>query len=1060
MANSTWTINVVTQTLADGPQLAEPILFPELLCCGSGSSLRTTIRNAIRHLVDASSLHALHRRRLGDAASLRKAVITLEPPSRSAAWREPVGLEFHTVSWRHGEHAHIALVPALGIEVVAATEADLDRMLPEHIVFALRRTKAAQSFYRLALLQRAVDTTIEPIEFPFAPRTPRQVAMDQQREKADKPVIAQVGVILGEQPLAPAWEMEEVVTRLARGLVGPAASSILLVGPSGVGKTAAVRELVRRTRASGTIGNIFWSTSGARLVAGMSGFGMWQQRCLQLCREAARDHAILHLENLVELMEVGRGGMSGAGIADFLRPWLARGEFLAIAECTPEQLALVEQRNPQLLDVFQQIRVEEPSVERGRMILLAQALAVADEKAFSQATIETIDRLHRRYATASAYPGRPLRFLDNLLKDRPQSQTITPATATAAFARETGLPLFMLDPDIPLDLAEATRFFATRVIGQDHAVGLVGDLLATVKTALNRPRRPIASLLFIGPTGVGKTEMAKSLAEFFFSSRDRISRFDMSEFASPDAVERLVGTGYESEGLLTAKVREQPFSVILFDEFEKAHPAFFDLLLQVLGEARLTDAGGRLADFSNCIVVMTSNLGAESYQRGPFGLSARSGATDPAGHFVDEVRSHLRPELFNRIDRVVPFLPLPEDVVMQIAHRELALVGARDGIRQRRTELNIATEAVRQVARIGFDVRYGARPLKRAIEREMLVPLADAINGYPRDLRLTARIDAAESGFSVKVQPIVEDRARVQKTADLMTAANDCIGLRRELQALLRSSAVMAMRNEIVALEPRRKKARSASDAANRERLARLKQVAADLDALAPRITSLEDELTEGVLDAESTARPAANILPELQEQWQTILLDLYALRFERPHAAVFAIYSESASVMQRLATAYFNIARSWSAAVRLAWYKPHGRDQLERRYADDPAKFLADPDSGCVGIALAIDGRHIMPRLANEGGLHVFISGKNSEPARVEVSDHPVEAYRPPAWAQRRGALPGGERRREWDFDRAVVSDAQIQSTAPLDTSSIEPALADILAFDLRQRLQEVISQ
>src|SRR6185437_8343903 len=188
---------------------------------------------------------------------------------------------------------------------------------------------------------------------------------------------------------------------------------------------------------------------------------------------------------------------------------------------------------------------------------------------------------HRRYATYSAYPGRPLRFLENLIKDRPETEILGAAEVIAAFSRETGLPQFMLDPEAPLDLTAARQWFAERVIGQERAVDLVADLLAMVKAALTRPRRPIASLLFIGPTGVGKTELAKALAEYFFGDRNRLTRFDMSEFATPMAVDRLVGGAFGAEGLLTAKVREQPFSVILFDEFEKAHWSFFDLLLQV-----------------------------------------------------------------------------------------------------------------------------------------------------------------------------------------------------------------------------------------------------------------------------------------------------------------------------------------------------------------------------------------------------------------------------------------------------------------------------------------------
>ncbi len=224
-----------------------------------------------------------------------------------------------------------------------------------------------------------------------------------------------------------------------------------------------------------------------------------------------------------------------------------------MAECTPEQIPVIERENPHLLAAFYQINVDEPDAHVCSMILLQRAIEWQGAAgSISEATLETIERLHRRYATYSAFPGRPLRFLRNLIADHAGDANLPPRAdwrdATEQFARETGLPRFMIDETASLDLDAARDWFASRVIGQPEAVDLVRDLLATVKAALNRPRKPIASLLFIGPTGVGKTEMAKALAEFFFSSRDRISRFDMSEFASPAAVERLVGGSFGGRG--------------------------------------------------------------------------------------------------------------------------------------------------------------------------------------------------------------------------------------------------------------------------------------------------------------------------------------------------------------------------------------------------------------------------------------------------------------------------------------------------------------------------------
>ncbi len=375
----------------------------------------------------------------------------------------------------------------------------------------------------------------------------------------------------------------------------------------------------------------------------------------------------------------------------------------------------------------------------------------------------------------------------------------------AAFSRETGLPAFMLDPDVPLDLPEARQWFAKRIIGQEQAVDLVTDLLATVKAALTRPRRPIASLLFIGPTGVGKTELAKALAEYFFGDRNRLTRFDMSEFASPMAAERLAGGAFGAEGLLTAKVREQPFSVILFDEFEKAHWGFFDLLLQVLGEGRLTDAAGRLGDFSNAIVVMTSNLGAEAFARGTFGLGKGSGYPDPERHFTDEVRGFLRPELFNRIDRIVPFLPLDAAMIARIAERELMIIRQRDGFRLRGLSLDLTRASMQYLIQTGYDVRYGARPLKRALERQLLAPLSQALNAYDADLQLRAIADMKDGRLDVTVRAQVDAAGAAAQVTNadsaLATFAKSCSAFRRMIQKLERCASFLALQNQLFLLE-------------------------------------------------------------------------------------------------------------------------------------------------------------------------------------------------------------------------------------------------------------------
>jgi hypothetical protein len=733
--------------------------------------------------------------------------------------------------------------------------------------------------------------------------------------------------------------------------------------------------------------------------------------------------------------------MIGQGIASFLRPYIARGELLAIVECTPEQVPVIEKQDPHLLEVFHPVKVDEPTPQVARRILEKSAEALAKSgraAAMTQTGLDALDRLHRRYAGYSAYPGRPLRFLRNLLHDyaaggvAAQKVSASAREVAAAFAKETGLPAFMIDDAVPLDLPGARRWFAARVIGQPEAVNTVTDLLAGVKAGLNRPRRPIASLLFIGPTGVGKTEMAKSLAAFFFGDAGRVSRFDMSEYADPVAVRRLVGGHFGSEGLLTAKVREQPFSVVLLDEFEKADPSFFDLLLQVLGEARLTDAAGRVADFSNAIVVMTSNLGAESFQRGAFGLGATrdGGVRDARSHFVEEVRSFLRPELFNRVDRIVPFLPLDEATVRQIVDRELALLARRDGFRLRGLELDLGPPVRDHLAAKGYDRLYGARPLKRVMERELLVPLADGVNGYSEKTRLRATVSATPQGLRVSVKartegdsyplsPVPggegrgEGRFAPQSQREPLTLtlspeyrgegtvrrspatayqvahlAEQCAERRRDVQALQRSPVVLSLRNELFALERfatrearlrRKKKLPPGYDAEREKRLAKLKALAARIDDFAARSVAAEDRaLTAVYEDAPLDVSAVEAELKESARDWRDLLLALYALRHAEPDHVALLVDGVEPNHVFRLAAAYRAAALALDprATVEVVWFTRHSPKQLRRHAAENDAAgaaFLAEPRKGIIGIVLNIDAPYALPHFEPEKGWHVM---------------------------------------------------------------------------------------
>ncbi|MEK6237416.1 MAG: AAA family ATPase, partial [Planctomycetales bacterium] len=588
-----------------------------------------------------------------------------------------------------------------------------------------------------------------------------------------------------------------------------------------------------------------------------------------------------------------------------------------------------------------------------------------------------------------SYPGRPLRFLKNLLADRDRGETWSARDVVAAFARETGLPRFLLDDSVPLDLQASRDWFAGRVVGQARATDLIVELTAAVKTGLSRPGRPIASLLFIGPTGVGKTETAKALAEFFYQDKNRMARFDMSEYADPISVKQLVGGVFGSEGALTSKVREQPFGVVLLDEFEKAHPLFFDLLLQILGEGRLTDAGGRAADFSNSVIVMTSNLGAEQYMQGAAGFRKEDAAEAERAteHFLRRVREFLRPELFNRIDRVVPFLPLDQDAVLNIARRELELVQQRDGLRYREVELEFGPEVAAVLAKAGHDPRYGARPLKRAMERSLLGPLAEGLNHYAARLPLAAQVETQGPSLTVQVRarPASDSRSvRRREELSRLAATKQCVQLRRDAQALEHCPAAVEVRNDVFRLERMKQKLerkgnhKAWQDPALAARLATLPQ----LQAMAKRLNSFRDDcfrLEDDVLlafheqqdgngdgkatsEGQDDAALATSEWERLTRERQNLILDLYALQYEDADRAVLVAYSEHPTWMFTLAKAYYWIAGATGATAKLFALKPY------RKGLVPPPSYVLPPPPDDEGkrksrTASKIDAREGDPR-------------------------------------------------------------------------------------------------
>jgi ATP-dependent Clp protease ATP-binding subunit ClpC len=356
-----------------------------------------------------------------------------------------------------------------------------------------------------------------------------------------------------------------------------------------------------------------------------------------------------------------------------------------------------------------------------------------------------------------AFPGKAFRFIDWLVQtggvpDGRETRPADPERATRlrsddvsqAYSRASGLPLDLIAEDRVAGPEHIAAKLRAGVIGQDPACDTCARVLARFKAGLDDPDRPVGSLLFVGPTGVGKTEMAKALAKYMFGDANRMIRVDMSEFMLPGSGQRLlaVGPGVRS---LAERVRQQPLSLVLFDELEKADQEVFDLMLAILGEGRLTDAEGRLVDFRMTMICMTSNLGVEARDPSGFG---DTDDVDRGKHHLQAVRRAFRPEFFARIDHVVPFRRLSPADIRRIVDLELDKLQTRAGLRRRAIRLRVTGSARELLAERGFHPTRGARPLQRVIEEQVLAPLAVLMSAKPSlrdaDIEVCAPGDGTE----------------------------------------------------------------------------------------------------------------------------------------------------------------------------------------------------------------------------------------------------------------------------------------------------------------------------
>jgi ATP-dependent Clp protease ATP-binding subunit ClpC len=637
-------------------------------------------------------------------------------------------------------------VPYLKLSFALDDPDDLEIALGQHLAERYRMDS------RLDILWPLGESAERAGRHTYRPVTTERIHIDDSAgdgsasiPSRDTPTLQAVGEPLHhrlDKKDAPgAFGREPEVDTLINTLADARDRSILMVGEPGVGKTAIVQEAVGRIIDAevpeALAGTEVWQLSGGRLMAGMRYMGQWQERLLKLVDEAGQAGAILFVDDLVELLEAAGNDEDAEGVPGLLLPHIESGDIAVIAEARLDQIGRLEQAYPNFTRTLRQIRVEPMSPAETDTVLehVSYRLGRQQGVRLAESTRQKIIDLVGRFRGLGALPGPAVDLAERIARtsadegvdvDGSSRPLLQPSHAIAGFASQTGLPENLLDPDANFDPDTIRREFEEAVLGQPEATEAMTDLMTVIRAGLNAPERPLGSYLFIGPTGVGKTQTALTVADHLFGSEDRLLRFDMSEYQDRWSAARLVGRHRGEAGQLVRRMREQPFQVVLFDELEKAHSSVFDLLLQALGEGRLTDALGQTVSFRNAVIAMTSNLG----DSGPSALGFEP--TDDVAkrerrrqHYRSEVESFFRPEFVGRIDRVVAFRPLEHSTARALVRRALDDALSRGGLERRDIHVEVADEVVDYLVRVGFDERYGARPLQQAVENHITAALAD-----------------------------------------------------------------------------------------------------------------------------------------------------------------------------------------------------------------------------------------------------------------------------------------------------------------------------------------------
>lgn len=871
-------------------------------------------------------------------------------------------------------------VPQYGLEYIASNIAEakqwLDEKLSTFIEAKLKKNKK-QIFYLLN--QPKVELGMETLSVRI-----------QAKDEFEYLAICEKYFTPLNQKIEPIYERDGLKQEMASALENIHLGSVLIEGAPGSGKSLAIQHALKEWGEKNEDYHIYTISASNFIKKIQKHHFAWQTGIIELGQKLNNKPVIVYLQDLFSFFNIGKYENYNISVGQFLAPYIQRGDIRIITEITDTERSKIEAVNPNYLNYFQQIKVPRLSEEKLEALMFNKIGEFnKDKKVQIKKEVSNVSlRLSQRFFPYEGIPKMPIKIIQNALfyfqsmsKDKTDNILLDGDKVLEAFCYQNQINPAVLNPNIN-DTENVSEFFKNQLFGQPKAIDFILDITNLIKTDLSRPGKPISNLLFVGSSGVGKTQLAKLLSKHLFVKREQFIRFDMSEYSNYGDAQRLLRSEESGRFTLVSAIKRYPFSLLLFDEIEKAHEDVFDLLLQILGAGRLTDDKGKTINFCSSLIIMTSNIGAENLFRNYINLGTQGQDDHFEQNLISQVTKHFRPEFINRIDAIIPFKPLDQEVTRKIVKKEIKDLQGRMGFEDGRLHLDPSKEAIDFLADLGFNKEFGARHIQRTIRDQLLIPLSTALLDNSKHFSYDVQIKTKNNKLEFAIKKHDSLLQKFESIKLLGELANDLFKMFVLHYEISTSKDYLELISEI----------ESQAVVTN---FKQKKNLQSQMDTLKDQLDFFEYQINKETL----SANPGGITIEAMMMSWEEQLLNLkrHLISLMRPEMNQQFIYLLGGNT-RFLCKFYVELALSFELNVQVTTINKINQSNFERSTVLQDINDINALDEYLDSInpksifEIKLDGPLVKLLFTKEGGYHsVSVEAKKIETTRVLIEDKPI---------------------------------------------------------------------